>query len=108
MTRWAFALVLVTTVTKSESWSDDIPPSATTSDDDGRVRGCVDATKIAEDDLLSAVRSSGITDYAIERALKRLIGTARRERAIQLLLDAPATEDRFRCFLHHLAAVRSS
>ena len=62
-----------------------------------RARPCVDATKLAEDDLLRTVAAAGVTDYAIKRALNRLTGAARRERAIQLLLDAPNTDAGFRC-----------
>lgn len=58
---------------------------------------CVDATKVAEDELLRTVASAGVTDYAIKRALNRLTGAARRERTIQLLLDAPHTDAGFRC-----------
>ncbi len=61
------------------------------------ARRCVDTTKIAEDDLLAAVRSSGVTDHTIKRALNRLTGSAKQERAIQLLLDAPHIDDAFRC-----------
>lgn len=83
----ALVLVLVATSAQAES-----PNSETWA-----ARRCIDATKIGEEDLMAAVKSSGVTDRTIERALNRLKGAARRERAIQLLLAAPHINDAFRC-----------
>lgn len=61
------------------------------------ARECVDATTISEDELLAVARSSGVTDHTVERSLHRFRGAARREQVVQLLLDAPGIDDKFRC-----------